>query len=139
MPRIFPGRELHRDREAHGLGGGVLSAADLERQLLVGASQSSDGQTSPDCLLADDVEWQNLPEDPIKELELILGQLIDYAPSLQASGAVQRQTEGHDGGLGPEDKVYGVKLRDLLKLLVHAVRGRLSGVAMCTDILQCAS
>jgi hypothetical protein len=116
-----------------GVGGRVFSAADLERQLLVGASQSSsDGKTSPKFLLADDAEWQNLPNDQIKELELILGQLIDYAPSLQASGAVQRQAAGRGGGLCAEDKVYGVTLRDLLKLLVHAVRGRPSGVTTMT-------
>eukprot|EP01043_Picozoa_sp_COSAG02_P056034 COSAG02_NODE_6586_length_3476_cov_2.239266_5_plen_187_part_00 len=126
-------QEQAGDQDSVGVGGRVLSAADLERQLLVGVSHStSDRNTSPDAPLADDAEWQNLPDDQIKELELILGQLIDYAPSLQASGAVQRQAAGRGGGLCAEDKVYGVTLRDLLKLLVHAVRGRPSGVTTMT-------
>jgi len=134
--RLLQEQEQAGGQHSIGVGGRVLSAADLERQLLVGVSHSSsDGNTSPGFLLADDTSWQNLPSDQIKELELILGQLVDYVPSLQVSGAVQRQAEACSGRLGPEDKVYGVKLKDLLKLLVHAVsRSRdIPAVAMTTS------
>lgn len=117
---VSPPPQAPDDQYTDGGGGQVLSAAELERRLLVGASQScAKGETQGESPVAD---WQNLPEDQIQELELILGRLVEYDPSLRASGTVQSQSQKRDGRLGAEDELYGLKLKDLLRLLVQAVR-----------------
>jgi hypothetical protein len=102
----------------------MLSAADLERQMMLGAGAGA-GTTGGGASYndADDEDdWKQLPEDQIEELRMVLARLKYYAPPAASTSAPPGGTNGDGSDVDGEwsKGAYGVSLEELLRMLAAA-------------------
>jgi hypothetical protein len=100
----------------------MLSAADLERQMMLGAGAGTTGGGASYNDADDEDDWKQLPEDQIEELRMVLARLKYYAPPAASTSAPPGGTNGDGSGVDGEwsKGAYGVSLEELLRMLAAA-------------------
>ena len=100
----------------------MLSAADLERQMMLGAGAGTTGGGASYNDADDEDDWKQLPEDQIEELRMVLARLKYYAPPAASTSAPPGGTNGNGSGVDGEwsKGAYGVSLEELLRMLAAA-------------------
>ena len=100
----------------------MLSAADLERQMMLGAGAGTTGGGASYNDADDEDDWKQLPEDQIEELRMVLARLKYYAPPAASTSVPPGGSNGNGSGVDGEwsKGAYGVSLEELLRMLAAA-------------------